>query len=270
MTIMNNFLPRTFLLAAVALATLAPSRAAWAQDALGVQRRQATRAELEQAVQVAEQVATNSSVDAKTREKLRVHVAALQQRLRTGDFLPGDRILIKSLGDSALNDTFTVRVDQRLQLPNLPDIALRGVLDSELNSHLSTELAKFLVNPSVTATGLVRLAVSGAVGRPGFILVPVDQAVTDVLMNAGGPSQLAKLNEAIVRRGDEKFLNEKQFAEAVRTGRTVGDVSLRDGDEIVVPAGSATAGGRLGRIGAIASASMGVVWLLLSVGRRGF
>lgn len=268
---MSTFSPRFLLLSvATALCAVVPTGTASGQDALGVQRRQATRAELEQAVQVAEQVASNPSVDAKTREKLRVHVAALQQRLTTGDFLPGDRILIQSLGDSALNDTFTVRVDQRLQLPNLPDIALRGVLDSELNAHLSTELAKFLVNPSVTATGLVRLAVSGAIGRPGFVLVPVDMAVTDVLMNAGGPSQLAKLNAAYVQRADEKFLNEKQFAEAIRTGRTVGDVSLRDGDEIVVPAGSATANsGRLGRIGAIASASMGLVWLLFSV-RRGF
>ncbi len=262
---------RSLLLAlATILGSIVPSGTAAGQDALGVQRRQATRAELEQAVQVAEQVAANPSVDAKTREKLRGHVAALQQRLLTGDFLPGDRILIHSLGDSALNDTFTVRVDQRLLLPNLPDITLRGVLDSELNSHLSAELSKFLVNPSVTATGLVRLALSGGIGRPGFILVPVDQAVTDVLMNAGGPSQLAKLNEAYVLRGSEKFLNDKQFGEAVRTGRTVGDLSLRDGDEIVVPMGTAATAGRfggLGRLGAILSASTGLIWLLL---RRGF
>jgi protein involved in polysaccharide export with SLBB domain len=76
--------------------------------------------------------------------------------LRNGDFLPGDRIYIVVLGDSALTDTFTVRGDRRLQLPNIPDVTLSGVLDSELNTFLTTELSRYLKNPTVTATGMVR------------------------------------------------------------------------------------------------------------------
>lgn len=204
-----------------------------AQDILGTQRRQASRAELEQAIAAAEQAA--ASTDAKTREKLLTDAQALRQRLKNGDFLPGDRLMITVVGDSALTDTFTVRNDQKLQLPNIPEISLRGVLDSELSSHLRDELAKYIKDPTVTATGLIRLAVMGAIGQPGFTTVPVDNLVTDVLMNAGGPSQSSDMNKAFVRRGDKKLLNEKQFAEAVRTGKTVGDISLRDGDEIFIP-----------------------------------
>jgi polysaccharide export outer membrane protein len=204
-----------------------------AQDVLGAQRRQASRAELEAAAAAAEQAAL--AADPKTREKLVAQAASIRQRLKNGDFAPGDRLLISVVGDSALSDTFTVRTEQRLQLPNIPDISLRGVLDSELSDHLRTELSKYLREPSVTATGLIRLAVMGAIGQPGFTTVPNDLLVTDVLMASGGPSQSGDMGKAHVRRADKTFLDSKQFAEAIRTGKTIGDISLRDGDEIFIP-----------------------------------
>lgn len=145
-------------------------------------------------------------------------------------------------GDSALTDTFTVRGDRRLQLPNIPDITLAGVLDSELASHLTTELGRYLKNPSVTAIGLVRLTLTGAVGRNGFLTFPVDQSITDVLMTAGGLSASSQLDATQVKRSGKVIIDKKEFQEAVRLGRTVGDMALRDGDEIVVPAASTVGG----------------------------
>ncbi|MCC6316232.1 MAG: polysaccharide biosynthesis/export family protein [Gemmatimonadaceae bacterium] len=204
-----------------------------AQDLIGTQRRQATRAELEQAVAAAEQAQTTA--ESKTREQLGQHVASLRQRLRNGDFAPGDRLFLTVLGDSALTDTFTVRQDQGIQFPGLPVMSLRGVLDSELTAHLTKELSRYLKNPQVTATGLIRLSVMGGIGKPGFLTVPIDQLVTDVVMASGGPAQSGKFEDAIVKRGSATYLNKRQFADAVRQGKTVGDVSLRDGDEIFIP-----------------------------------
>ena len=229
-----------------------------AQDVLGLQRRQASRVELEQAAASAEQVA--ASTDPKTREKLLAHAASLRQRLKNGDFIPGDRLMITVLGDSALTDTFTVKSEQRLQLPNIPDISLRGVLDSELTGHLRDQLAKYIKEPTVTATGLIRLAIMGAIGQPGFTTVPIDNLVTDVLMASGGPGQSANMDAAIVRRGDRTLLDSKQFAEALRTGKTVGDISLRDGDEIFIPTQSTTA--RWQQVLPIVSALTGLYFII--------
>jgi protein involved in polysaccharide export with SLBB domain len=237
-----------------------------AQDVLGTQRRQASRAELEQAIAAAEQTA--ASTDPKTREKLISHAQALRQRLKNGDFLPGDRLMITVVGDSALTDTFTVRNDQRLQLPNIPEISLRGVLDSELSGYLRDELAKYLKDPTVTATGLIRLAVMGAIGQPGFTTVPVDHLVTDVLMGAGGPASSGNMDKAYVKRGDKKLLNEKQFAEAVRTGKTVGDISLRDGDEIYIP--NQPTGSRLQTLIPVISTLTGLYFIIRFGRGRGF
>lgn len=217
-----------------------PSRGE-SQASLGEGRRQATRAELDQAAKATEQAATVAP-DSKTRDKLLADATALRQRLRNGDFLPGDRIYIVVLGDSALTDTFTVRGDRRLQLPNIPDVTLSGVLDSELNEFLTKELSRYLKNPTVTATGMVRLTLTGGIARNGFLTFPVDQAITDVLMTAGGLGPGSKLADAEVKRAGKTFIDKKAFQEAIRLARTVGDLALRDGDEVYVPSASATSG----------------------------
>ncbi|MBK6486533.1 MAG: polysaccharide biosynthesis/export family protein [Gemmatimonadetes bacterium] len=228
-------------ISSLAGALLAVPSNAEAQASLGEGRRQATRAELEQAAKATEQAATVAP-DTKTRDKLLADATALRQRLRNGDFLPGDRIYIVVLGDSALTDTFTVRGDRRLQLPNIPDVTLSGVLDSELNTFLTTELSRYLKNPTVTATGMVRLTLTGGIARNGFLTFPVDQAITDVLMTAGGIGPGSKLDEAEVKRAGKTFIDKKAFQEAIRLARTVGDLALRDGDEVYVPAATATSG----------------------------
>lgn len=229
------------IVAALLGALLAPSHSSGAQSSLGEGRRQATRAELEQAAKATEQAAVVAP-DQKTREKLLSDAVAIRQRLRNGDFLPGDRIYVTVLGDSALTDTFTVRGDRRLVLPNIPDITLSGVLDSELGGFLTKELSRYLKNPTVTATGMVRLTLTGGVARNGFLTFPVDQAITDVLMSAGGIGPGAKLSDAEVKRSGKVLIDKKSFQEAIRLARTVGDLSLRDGDEIYVPAATATSG----------------------------
>jgi polysaccharide biosynthesis/export protein len=234
---MNIRHSRTIGRVALALSLLAV--AGWgglalAQTTLGEGRRQATRAELEQAARATEQAAAVAP-DKKSREKLLSDATALRQRLRNGDFLPGDRIYVNVLGDSTLSDTFTVRGDRRLLLPNIPDISLAGVLDSEINEYLSRELARYLKNPTVTATGMVRLTLTGGVARNGFLTFPVDQSLTDVIMTAGGVGPNTELNKATISRSGKTIIDKKAFQDAIRLGRTVGDLSLRDGDEIDVP-----------------------------------
>jgi protein involved in polysaccharide export with SLBB domain len=225
---------RRIALALVFLTVAGSGAAAWAQSSLGEGRRQATRAELEQAARATEQAAA-AAPDQKSREKLLGDATALRQRLRNGDFLPGDRIYINVLGDSSLTDTFTVRGDRRLQMPNIPDISLSGVLDSEINEFLTKELGRYLKNPTVNATGMVRLTLTGGVARNGFLTFPVDQSLTDVIMTAGGLGPNTQLDKATIKRSGKTIIDKNAFQEAIRLGRTVGDLSLRDGDEIEVP-----------------------------------
>lgn len=253
---------RTLALALVLVPTLV-----WGQELLGSsQRRQATRAELEQALAGAEAAA--AVAEPRTREALLSHAASIRQRLRNGDFSPGDRLhLVVAFADSIYVDTVTVRPDQSLAFRKIPPISLRGVLDSEASEHLTKELSKFIKNPEVTATGLLRLQVMGAVQQPQFLTVPMSQLITDVIMAAGGPSQGSKFSDTRVTRAGKTFLDHKQFAEAIRTGKTVGDVSLRDGDEIFVPVG-VQGGSRFQQGLAIMTGLVSIFWIIRFAGGR--
>jgi protein involved in polysaccharide export with SLBB domain len=199
-------------------------------QSLGESRRQSTRQELEKAVAMSEQAASSAS-DARLRERHLTDAFQLRQRLENGDFSAGERILVTVYGDSVLSDTFTVRADRRLRFPGIPDLSLQGVLASELEGHLTKELSVYYKEPKVDATPLIRVSVQGAVGRPGFFVVPVDEAIPDVIMLAGGPGGTSDLDRAIVKRGNALILDHR----AMRQGKTIGDVSMREGDVIEVP-----------------------------------
>lgn len=222
---------KAWLLAALVGAS--PVMAANAQTTMGEMRRQATRSELELAVKAAES-ATLRAPDEKTRARLRADAAAIRARLTSGDFSPGDRILLQVQGDSILSDTFTVRGDRMLPLANVTAVSLQGVLDSELEPFLTQELLKYIKRVTLTATPLVRISLLGF-PTSNFYTVPVDRAITDVIAAAGGWGPTVAHNKAVVRRAGTVILDAKATAEAVRLGKTVGDMSLRDGDELFVP-----------------------------------
>jgi protein involved in polysaccharide export with SLBB domain len=229
-----------------------------ALDASG-RRSQATRPDLEAAAVAAERVAKSTN-DGALRKRKADEAQRIRDRLREGDFQPGHRIYLVVSTDSALTDTFTVRSDRKLLLPNLPEISLTGVLDSELESYLTAQVSKYVRNPTVRATGLLRLSISGAVARPGFYSVPTDEALTDVVMRAGGPTGLAEVQKAVVRRSSDVVLSNKAVSEAFRQGLTISDVSLRPGDELFVPERTQ---GRWGKIAAGVGAVSGLLFSVI-------
>jgi protein involved in polysaccharide export with SLBB domain len=157
-----------------------------------------------------------------------------RQRLANGDFHIGDRIALFVQGEPALTDTVAVRDGLILHLPNIPDISLHGVLRSELRTYLTTELGRYLRNPVIRAIPLVRVAVLGPVGRPGFYSAPADELLTDLVMQAGGPTSSADINKTIVRRATVTVRPKEQVQLAMKRGETLDQLDVRPGDEIVV------------------------------------
>ena len=250
----------------LSLLVVAPALAA-AQSSMGEMRRQATRPELERAAKATES-ASMSAPSEKTRAKLRADAAAIRMRLENGDFIPGDRIHLMVDGDTALSDTFTVRVDRMLPLPNVPPISLHGVLDSELEPHLTKELSRYIKQVSLEATPLVRISLMGF-PQSNFYTVPVDQAITDVIAAAGGwgnASQVAH-DKAVVRRGGGIFMDARATSDAIRQGKTVGDMALRDGDELYVPDKASAGFSWQTALGALSAVS-GLIWLFRFRGAR--
>lgn len=200
----------------------------------GAARVHASRSELEALAADAERVAASIDASAQIRESKRAEAQSLRARLRDGDFRPGDRIVLRVHGDSALTDTFTVRTERTLDLPGLPPIPLEGVLRSELQDHLASRISRFVKVADVEARPLLRIAVIGEVTRPGYYMLTPDRLVTDAIMLAGGPTQEADLTRTTIRRDTSVLWDQEELRTAIGGGRTLSQLDLGPGDEIIV------------------------------------
>lgn len=222
--------------AVLALAAAAASAGGAQEPAvggIGVRRAEVTRAELEALAAQAEQAA--ASATGAEKEQKQSEVAALRARLAEGDFFPGDQfILTVQGGETPLADTVVVGVSRVVALQGLPEIPLRGVLRSELQAHLTKELGRYIRTPVVTTRPLLRLTLQGGVGKPGFYVLPTDLALTDVIMQAGGPVTNAVLDKTVIRRADAVVLKGNDVDAAFRQGLSIDQLGLRSGDVVNV------------------------------------
>ena len=164
----------------------------------------------------------------------RSKAAAVRARLREGDFRPGDRIALVIEGNVSQSDTVPVTAGPKITLTDVGEISLNGVLRSELETYLKTQLNKYVRDARVRATGLVRVSVLGPVGRPGFFFMPPDIPLTEAIMRAGGPAGSADLSRSVIRRGTDELYDSRNTQSAINEGLTLDQLSLRSGDEIVV------------------------------------
>jgi protein involved in polysaccharide export with SLBB domain len=181
------------------------------------------RAELEAAVRLAE-------AQHRTQEAW-----MLRTRLEKGDFQEGDRLVLAlQYQTNARADTLIVRAGKTLQIPGIEDLSLEGVLRSELTPKLLAHLGRFLVNPTVRATPLIRIAVLGKVGRPNFYYTSADVVLSDLIMQAGGPAADADLNRIEIRRGGQVIWNATDSRTALSEGLSIDRLHLRANDEVEI------------------------------------
>ncbi len=193
-----------------------------------------SRSVLDAALLEAERLAATRDSSSEARARSSREAARIRERLRLGDFQPGDRIVLSVENDATLADTFVVRAGRRLVLPNVGDVLLDGVLRSELQGHLTREIGRYIRNPVVAAHSLVRIAVLGEVLRPGYFAVAPDLLVSDVIMVAGGPSGIANLQHVSIRRDNAELLPKEDVQHAVALGYTLDQLGVRAGDELVI------------------------------------
>ena len=192
-----------------------------------------------------------------------VRAGAIRARLAEGDFQAGERVWLRVDSEPALSDTFTVTTARTVALPSPVnhEIPLRGVLRSELQSYLVQQLSQYLQSPAVRARALVRVSVQGGVVRPGYYAVPADALVADALMAAGGTLPTAKPGKMRLERGGDRLLDGKDLAQAVAQGRTLDDLNVQDGDQLMVPKEGAGMGDNLRFLWVLVSITGGIVGL---------
>jgi protein involved in polysaccharide export with SLBB domain len=218
------------LLAALTFFTLRPVDA----QQPGVVTVAPTRQTLEQRATAAEEAAAKAQ-DGDERRRWQDELTMLRSRLRDGDFLPGDRMLLSTTRGDTPRDTVVVRADTSVVVAGLAPISLKGILRSELSAHLTTQLGRFVREPSVSVVPLLRVGIFGSVARAGYYEVSTGARLSDLLMQAGGPAQGADPQKLVVRRGSEELLTRDATKDALARGKTLDELGLRAGDELFIP-----------------------------------
>jgi len=161
--------------------------------------------------------------------------AAIRDRLKVGDFYPGDRVVVDLFGgEEPFRDTVSVRTGQEVVISTFPAFNLKGVLRSEADSALVAQAKRYIQRPVVRTQPLVRLLVTGAVGRPGFVTVRGDAAVSDVVSMAGGLTSMSRLAKSQVKRGSGVLVEKDSLSVIFRTGMTLDQADIRAGDEFAI------------------------------------
>ncbi|MGI8548472.1 MAG: polysaccharide biosynthesis/export family protein [Gemmatimonadaceae bacterium] len=198
-----------------------------------------------------------------------------QQGIAPAEFHAGDRIALTVEGTSlaasatqgpyVVADTVVVREGQILRFPTIGDISLAGVSRANLQKYLTQQFGKFVRDPVVHATPLVRIAMLGQIGRPGFYSFPSDIPLGEVVMRAGGPTGESDLNKTVVKRGSQTVISQGEVTHAFTAGETLDDLRIAPGDKIVI--GEKSHFG-FGSVLQVLGVTVSLVGLLLAISRR--
>ena len=164
--------------------------------------------------------------------------AQAQEESYDSPLRPGDVLRISVWPDAQLGGEFPVEVDGYVYLPFLGGVRATGVPGDDLRREIREGYQAAQRNAVVTVTPLYRIGVTGSVRRPGAFLVPPTDGFFDVIATAGGFDLRAKQDQvSVVRDGQVIVLNAK---EAIEKGETLplDALSIRSGDQIIVPFGS--------------------------------
>jgi protein involved in polysaccharide export with SLBB domain len=182
------------------------------------------------------------------------------------EFRVGDRVALAVDGPLAFADTFVVRDGVFIKLPNsIGDISLQGVRRSDVQKYLTQQIGRFVKNPVVHAVPLISVGVLGALLRPGYYSVPTDMVLSDLLTRAGGLASNADISKTVLQRQGKTFLSEKQTGTALSTGKTLDDLQIASGDQLVVAEKS---GQRLQTYLQVGTAVLGLAGLVFTLSRH--
>ncbi|NEP09478.1 MAG: sugar ABC transporter substrate-binding protein [Symploca sp. SIO2C1] len=156
----------------------------------------------------------------------------------------GDQLRVDVFDVPEYSGEFEVLVDGRLNLPVIGSISVQGLSIPAANAEITSRYARYIKRPLVTLTLVaarpMTIALAGEINRPGSYTIPLTDEnnfpkVTEAINLAGGITRASAVREVRIRRRNAAPCNVNLW-ELFQNGNLSQDISLRDGDEIFIPA----------------------------------
>ena len=156
---------------------------------------------------------------------------------------PLDQLNLIVWRNAELSATVTVRPDGRISVPLVEDVMAAGKSPAELAKEVEQVLSRVVRDPSVTVIvssfqGIYgdQIRIVGEATRPQAVAFRQNMTILDVMIQAGGLTDFADGNAAVLVRGAEAG---KQYSvrlkDLLKRGDITANVQVRPGDIIIVP-----------------------------------
>lgn len=153
---------------------------------------------------------------------------------------PGDEIIIDIWGASENSIRQEISPDGCITIPGLGVISLNGLNIADAREYLKSELSKIYadegnqIQVTLGNTRSIKVNVMGEVMVPGTYTLSAFASVFHALYSAGGITDLGSLRDIRVSRNGNTVANVDVY-EYILQGKTDGNISLQEGDVIIVP-----------------------------------
>jgi polysaccharide biosynthesis/export protein len=159
----------------------------------------------------------------------------------------GDRVFIEVFGLPQYSQEYQILVDGSLNLPRAGRMVVEGMTLAQAESLIYARYARYYQQPATSvvlvAPRSLRISVTGEVNRPGvYRLSPSEGSavlnLTQALQEAGGIRQDADLRQIKVYRSQRDGTPQElslNLWSLLQTGDLTQDISLRDGDRVIIP-----------------------------------
>jgi polysaccharide export outer membrane protein len=156
---------------------------------------------------------------------------------------PLDTLNIVVWRNPDLSGTVQVRPDGRISTPLAQDIQAQGRNPAELAGDLEKALGKYIRDAQVTVmvtnfagSSSEQIRIIGEAAKPQALPYRQNMTLLDVIILAGGLTEFADGNRAVLVRGAEQG---KQYGvrlgDLVRRGDISANVDMRPGDVLIIP-----------------------------------
>jgi protein involved in polysaccharide export with SLBB domain len=147
---------------------------------------------------------------------------------------PGDSVRVIVWRKPEMSGDFIVAPDGSITHPLYKSVRVGGVPFNTAESNVRTFLARFEQDPQFVLEPLVRVAVSGEVGRPQVFAVRPETTIGEAVAQAGGPNQFGKRDAVRVLRRDPGGRQREFVVSLLDPQNPSATVRVHSGDQIVV------------------------------------
>lgn len=142
-----------------------------------------------------------------------------------------------------LSATVTVRPDGRISIPLVENVVAAGKQPGDLSREVEAALSKFIRDPVVTVivnnfqgVSTEQIRIVGEAGKPQSVAFRQNMTLLDVMIQAGGLTDYADGNGAVLVRGAEQSKPYSiRLKDLLKRGDISANVEIKPGDIIIIP-----------------------------------